>query len=466
MDEETPTIVHAAPEGPETTADSDDSSEDPRERASVQIAEETDGLVEHLDSLQSTLPLLMIISAGMLEHEKEEIQKYEEDHALSVNETKESRTVTLTPATFTPYKRLSRRFDKANRATILLPEAFVVALVSQYDAFLGGVVRALLMGRSEIVNATDRSIPFAKLVEFDSIAAARTAIINEDVEALLRRSHSEQFSWLESRFNLELRKELQEWTDFIELTERRNLFVHARGVVSRQYLDVCRKHRVKFEPEPATGDTLPVTPKYFVRAHRCVLAIGVMLGHVLWRKVLPDCRQQADKHLNSVCYELLVEGRYELAARLLDSAATTIKTFASEELRRMMVVNQAQAYKWRGMGEKCVEIMKDEDWSASEDRFKLADFVLRDDVQASVRIMKRMGATHDAVSKQSYRDWPLFREIRKAEKFRTTYREVFGEPLEQVEVEVKAGQTAHEEWQEKPTQPGSDDGDSSNGAVH
>ena len=159
-----------------------------------------------------------------------------------------------------------------------------------------------------------------------------------------------------------------------------------------------------------------------------------MLGHVLWRKVFPEELLDADKHLNGVCYELLVERRYGLAATLLDFAATTFKRFGSDEYRRMMVVNRAQAYQWLGENDKCQEIMGREDWSASQDSFKLADAVLRDDVAVAVATMRRLGADHDIVGKESYRNWPLFKEIRKDETFRATYREVFGEPLEQVRV--------------------------------
>ena len=141
---------------------------------------------------------------------------------------------------------------------------------------------------------------FSQLVAFESIEAARDAIVNEEAEALLRKSHSEQFSWLESTFGLKLREGLRQWSDFVELTERRNLFVHARGVVSRQYLDVCHRHQVRVGDELSLGKRLHVTPKYFARAHGCVLEIGVMLGHVLWRKMFPACLLDADKHLNSV----------------------------------------------------------------------------------------------------------------------------------------------------------------------
>ena len=195
----------------------------------------------------------------------------------------------------------------------------------------------------------------------------------------------------------------------------------------------------------AVGKTLYVGPKYFRQAHRCVLVLGVMLGHVLWRKLFPEQRKAADKHINNLSYDLLVERHYSVAARLLDFACA-LKKFESEELRRLMVVNRAQAYKWLGDDGKCAEIMSREDWSASDDSFRLADAVLRDNVDESTRIMKRLGVDHDFITKQTYRDWPLFRKIRPNETFRMTYEEIFGEPLERIE--VKLDKKSKDDWKD------------------
>ena len=182
--------------------------------------------------------------------------------------------------------------------------------------------------------------------------------------------------------------------------------------------------------------------------------------------MFPNYLLDADKHLNSVCYELLVERRYDLAATLLDFATCTLKRFGSEEYRRMMVVNRAQAYKWLGKSDKCNSIMKSEDWSASQDSLKLAAAVLKDDVEASTKIMRRMGATHNVVTKESYRDWPLFREIRKQALFRETYENIFDEPLERVS--VKAGDDKRGEWKSESSAKGDSTHEEkgTEGAVH
>ena len=257
---------------------------------------------------------------------------------------------------------------------------------------------------------------------------AREYIVEKEVETVLRKSHSEQFDWLEKKFGLTLRTGLPVWSDFIEVTERRNLFVHNRGIVSNHYLDVCRKHGVEFETKLQVGEQLSVPIEYFNSAFETIFEMGVKLAHVLWRKVQPEDLEKADSNLIKVGYDLLSEERFELASKILYFSTTTLKTFASEQNRLRFVVNQAQAYKWSDDMEKAREILSNEDWSTRSDDFQLAEAVLLDDFDKANEIVKRIGTTGN-VEKNDYREWPLFRKYRKSEKLQSIFEEVFQEPL-------------------------------------
>ena len=76
------------------------------------------------------------------------------------------------------------------------------------------------------------------------LALTREKIFAKEVESILRSSHSDQFLWMERVFSIPLTKGLESWPSFIELTERRNLFVHCDGVVSDQYINVCKNNKV------------------------------------------------------------------------------------------------------------------------------------------------------------------------------------------------------------------------------
>src|SRR5690606_21874275 len=183
-------------------------------------------------------------------------------------------------------------------------------------------------------------------------------------------SHVEQFRWMERTYDVPLTKGLDSWPLFVELMERRNLFVHTDGIVSSQYLAVCKQHHCLKIADANKGDKLGVPQDYFDKANDCVLEIGVKLGHVLWRKIFEGERVEADKQLIQTTYDLLVAKRYAVAARILDFACLGIKKHASEVFKLMLIVNRAIAYKWMGDEKMTKESMKGIDWSAKGDEFK------------------------------------------------------------------------------------------------
>jgi hypothetical protein len=156
---------------------------------------------------------------------------------------------------------------------------------------------------------------------------------------------------------------------------------------------------------------------------------------VLWRKLFPDERASADANLIRLTYDLVENGKYELAIRLLDFACTEFKKYSNEGSQLTLTVNRAQSYKWKGEAETCKGIMKAIDWTAKSDDFKLADAVLADDWPRSLKMMRRIGK-EGAVDQNAYRDWPLFRELRTRQDFLDTYADIFGVAFP-VKTEVK-----------------------------
>ncbi|GAG36970.1 unnamed protein product, partial [marine sediment metagenome] len=216
------------------------------------------------------------------------------------------------------------------------------------------------------------------------------------------------------------------WPAFVEITERRNLFVHCDGIVSSQYLKVCRTHGVQLDSKLKTGDQLTVDPAYFSKAFDCMLEIGIKLGHVLWRKLQPNDMTAADKALQETGYELLVEERYELAKMILRFASDTLKNVSSDQIRRMNLINLCSAHKFSGDQQRCNSILDSEDWSACGPEFQLAVAVHKDNFAKAAAIMESIGKD-GAVSREDYSTWPLFKMFRESKEFLTSYHKLFGE---------------------------------------
>ncbi|MHB8485907.1 MAG: hypothetical protein ACYDCM_09270 [Candidatus Acidiferrales bacterium] len=376
--------------------ENDTTDENPKEKEqeheSKSVGSEISLFIDQIDGLAETLALVMPSIVGVLSGAAAETRQFLEELGLRLDVPDAERTVTVAGSKVLRLQGLMQKLSRARLVTELVPRSLVVSLVSQFDAYLGRLVRRLFIARPEILNASENTLTFSELMEFESVENAREVVIEREVESLLRRSHSDQFGWLEKTFGLQLRKDLEVWPVFIELTERRNLFVHANGVVSRQYLEVCRRNACRIPEDFRPGQTLSITTDYFVKAYECILEIGVKLGQVLWRKVLPGEIDAPDGNLNRVSYGLLSEGKYPLARMLLNFGTETLPKHSSEESRLIMVVNRAQSYKWSGDGDTCKAIVNKEDWSAKGLKFKMAQAILLDDFASAIEFAKSIGA--------------------------------------------------------------------------
>jgi hypothetical protein len=239
-----------------------------------------------------------------------------------------------------------------------------------------------------------------------------------------------------------LRKNLPVWDKFIEITERRNLFVHCDGVVSSQYLKVCEKHNVDLS-DIKVNQRLSIDPEYFNKAYDCLFELAVKLTHTLWRKLLKEDLKNADRHLNDICFELLSNRQFGLADNLLKFACDQ-NNFFNDALKNVFVVNRALSMYLQNKPEDAKSIINQKDWSASSDDFKLAHLVLNENYDECYTLMKKIGKDGE-VDKENYRTWPLFLKLRKEDRFKETYKEIFGEEYKVVDIPQRPIQEIIEE---------------------
>jgi hypothetical protein len=395
----------------------------------ITIRGATERFIQDIDTLQSTIPLALAAIETADKSAKAEYETFLRDHSRGTGAPGEI-DPPIAPAHMMQYSKLAKRAGNTGLAHTKTLRAFVVSLVSQFDSLLGRLIRACFYLRPEKLDTVEKSIPFSQLMDFGSIDDAKEFVIESEIESVLRKSHSDQFKWLENKFDIKLREDLAVWATFVELTERRNLFVHTDGKVSNQYLSVCKQHGVD-TMGIAAGTECPVNLSYFETGCACIFEIGVKLAQVLWRKHQPDALEEADTALDAVCKDLLSDEKWAVAKALLDFAVTVLKKHSSDEMRKTFIINQAQAYKWSGDEAKAKAILTGVDWSACSDKFKLSRAVLSHDFQTAAVLMRKIGAGGD-FNRDDYVLSPLFGEFRQSAEFLLAFEEIFGESYSSV----------------------------------
>ncbi len=409
--------------------------------ATISIGAEVNAFVKQTDSLLTSLLLAMKVMTTVRDKVSESLKGFFDKHGTLVRETDGYTFYSVGSEHASQSENLKKQLDHAESALAVLPRSFLVSLSAQFEVYLARLIRAMYYLKPELLDASDNALSFAKLLELQSIDAAKEYLLEKEIELILRKSTAEQFTWLENKFGVSLKKEFVNWPVFIEIMECSDHVVYRNGVVSERYIAVCKEFGVRLGNAVAVGEALPVGPEYFDTACRSLYEMGVKLAHLLWRKFKPEDLEEADKNLIAVTHDLIAMEKYRLAIALLDFAVLTLKSHFNEETRRTFIINRAQAYKWNKQENLCSLILSREDWVGHDDKLQLAVAVLSDNFVLAARLMEKIG--QDDAHEAGYREWPLFREFRKSSEFHQAYEKIYSRKFVKIEQVPKHASVAN-----------------------
>lgn len=386
---------------------------------------------EYVSNVESLFHSFAISIEALNENHKKMVKRLEKMAGCEKKEKPESNEVELAiECSYKEFKKLKKTMYNITRAKSIIPRTFIVSVVSEYDAFVGRMTKVMYYLNPEKLNNSDRKFSFSELMGFESIGDAKAFMIEKEVETLLRKSHKEQLEVLGRKFDVELTKDVVGWKEFIEITERRNLFVHCDGIVSSHYLAVCLENSIDIS-NCKKGDVLTISPEYLLKAYQTFVVMGVMLGHVLWRKFIKCETDLADNNLMDLMYDNLNKLGKGVACDIGRFSIECIKRFSNDVTNRIVKINYAIALKMSKRDKEAEKVLSGLDWSATSLNFKLAVAVLRGEYVKACEFMRAIGARGE-VSKANYIEWPLFWEFRETQLFADCYNEVFGEEFDKL----------------------------------
>jgi hypothetical protein len=365
-----------------------------------------------------------------LEEKTNELEKLKSDYR-AVEEIFRQRSIEGQDLSIVDYKRV-REFKtfsgqaRHSHAPEVLLSSLYVAMFSALDTFLSSLVIALFQRKPELFGLIDRSISLEAVVRYGSVDAIKLVLLQEEIDAMRRKSYVEQFEYMEKVFGLALRQ-FDEWPQFVEAGQRRNLYVHCDGVVTDQYLEICKKNKVALAPGVKVGTKFFLDGKHTLDTAALMGRLGVMLGHTLWRKVLPGEAEEADEHLKAIIYDALIRERWGFAVAMSKFALSPmVSKLSSDVIKKITTINLAIALKAKGSNAEAVGLLDSLDLTASIPEFRLANAVLRDNFDEAVTIMREIGKSGELANEFAYHEWPLFRDFRSSDKFKSAYEEIYG----------------------------------------
>ena len=333
---------------------------------------------------------------------------------------------------------------RLGRGHFLYRNSSLISLVSRFDEFIGDLIRGIHKLHPDRLKKSEKTLNYEEITALTNLEQAVDRLIDKEVDKVLRDSHAAQIKYLELQLSVQIREILPVWSEFIELTERRNLLVHCGGEVSSQYLRNCKQNGCPAPASLTEGNILHVESAYLRRCHSVLIEVSTKLAQTILRNLFPRDLRRVDSAINTYGIDLLTQGRSDLALMVFDYLCGLPTKLTSEEgYRKIFQINKAISLKFSGKNSPCQQLLNSVDWSSCGPDFTLAVAVLRDDFDKAEKIMAGMNG-EDPIEEADFKTWPLFREFRRTEHFRRAFKTVYAREFEPKTEAKKAVDALHE----------------------
>lgn len=396
----------------------------------AEIVANLDNFVENINCLKETFDISKVM---LREQQRTAVKNYEDFlNPYRSNDEKGNLQVNIPDSAYKQFSKIEKRKCRAEKALQLIPPTYIVSLVSMFDSFLAGLVRNVYSLKETLLLESNMTFSYRQISEYSSVREVRKNIIDNTIDKLFRDSHTEQIEWLEKAIDIKTLRKFAGWAAFIELTERRNLFVHSDGLVSSQYINECKKNDYEIG-NVIVGSKLTVDESYFHKAYELLYEMAINLTQIVVNKLYigayTEDTGERDTILIRNVYDLICEKHYEVAINVSNFARDSKVFKRNNKDKTFIELNLAQAYKWAGKEDKCHAVLKELDTSAMNLELRIPKMVLEGNFDDVYNMMINVGSKSEILNKEAYREWPIFKDIRKQDKFVETFEKIFDEPF-------------------------------------
>ncbi len=392
------------------------------------LESEINDFITRIVGMRQSFPLL-------IEETKRSVKKAQDDFQgeikkLPDGKDKDGRPIKIsTPDHQFAIERTHRNLQSTLKAAELMPGVMLMGIVSQFDVFYAHIVRHVLSIYPHKIYESEKELKTVDVIKYSTIDELKDDLLDKYIGRILRDSHHDQLKWVEDALDLKLRKDEALLKRFIEITERRNLFVHCDGVVNQQYISVCKRHAVDIS-NISIGQKLNVDASYFDDACDLFIEIAFKLHQIIWRNITKNTdAKSADRPANNIIFNLIVSRNYRLAKTLCIFHKEHCAHHSDQEYKLMLCLNLAQCHKWLDEENEMKAVLSEFSWKSMSALFHLAYCVLTDDIDAAAKLMSAIPASESSFNKSFYGEWPIFQRFIKSNEFIEAYQSVYGEPF-------------------------------------
>ena len=267
----------------------------------------------------------------------------------------------------------------------------------------------------------DKSINFSQLSKLDSIENARQFLIDSELMKTFRQSFIDWYEEINTRLKVTTTFPECEVLicDINELFQRRNLYVHADGIVNNLYLQNCGG---KFTKDLKVGDYLKPDISYIRSRWKAVTMLGWFLYYkfcIFIGSFLEDCvAADIDAHITDYILKYM-KGNNDAIPAILKVKRKAQKEVYSDLVDQM---NYFLYYRLNNKFDMIMEEVNSFNPGPYDLVFKMFMAILKEDPDA-LKLTKQYFENVTADDFFITYEWPVFKMVRDSEPFRDYFKE-------------------------------------------
>lgn len=301
-----------------------------------------------------------------------------------------------------------------NEQIELMYKSILVNLISNIECFLGDILRkyfTVYKGEVEgkLLDKKDKIYTIHELEEFETIKEAKDYIVDKKIENVIRSSFEEWVKFLKDKMGLSMSYMTNDKDCLNEIFQRRNLFIHNKGIINRIYTANVKK---EYQYEGEIGNKIILSREYLETAINLLEKNFVLLALELWKK-----REPTDKDRGIFTTKLAEKYMKQEKWSILESITTFIikDTVVPDVFMKEAKINFWLAQKRLGkMNKKEVE---DYDFSGSTIDFRICKYALLEEVDLVIELVEKALETNQ-INETTLFEWPVLSELRETTSFK------------------------------------------------
>jgi len=372
-------------------------------------------------------PIMEKVSTGLHEDKDKIDEKYEKDekdeviYIDSVDQEGGQREVrfAVEEEYREPFEYVIREMQRTSERLKLLYNGSLMNLTSHIEVFFSDLLHAYFNTFPDALGSDETIFSLNDLESFDTIEDAKNAYISSRVDNIMDGPFLTWTKYLSNNFNMSMSYlDNNKNKETIEETfQRRNLVVHAGGVINRQYLSKV-DDQVKGDID--VGEKLGVNYKYLIDRIDIAERICILIGLEMWKNIGRN-NQDRFETIDNICHRALLDENYDLV-RNLSFFAKEDGCFTGYQ-KSLYQLNYWLSLKKLGRWEEVSAEVHEADFSGKSSPLQVAYASLVEDEEYFFDYVKQ-AVDHPDFGVEFIYKYPIFDYVRQSSDFENRMSEI------------------------------------------